>query len=250
MVTNDSNNPQNAKKQGARVHKKRFILAFSGGKDSTYLLLELLERKMPLDEIRFNDCGLEYPAVYEWLNTLERRLGVKISRYKSKLKFDDLFFKKKVKGSKKGQIRGFPPTIYGCWVENLIKLQAKPNGKDEVIYLGICADEAHRKPDNPNRLTPLITWGVTGDMILARLRARGFMPPYYELGFKRGGCWLCPKQPRTALYLMWKHYPKLWKKLKWYEKKSPWGFKDGVILSRLEGRFKEMPEKYEPEAIL
>ena len=43
----------------------KYILSFSGGKDSTYLLLELIRRDYPLDEVRFFDTGWEYPAMYD-----------------------------------------------------------------------------------------------------------------------------------------------------------------------------------------
>lgn len=41
------------------------IVSFSGGKDSTAMLLMMLERKMPIDEIIFCDTGKEFPQMYE-----------------------------------------------------------------------------------------------------------------------------------------------------------------------------------------
>jgi len=51
-------------------------------------------------------------------------------------------------------------------------------------------------------------------------------PLYFK--FKRLGCWCCPKQPIEALRILFEDYPKLWEKLKEYEKTSPFrpnGFK-------------------------
>jgi 3'-phosphoadenosine 5'-phosphosulfate sulfotransferase (PAPS reductase)/FAD synthetase len=227
--------------------KPKYVLAFSGGKDSTYLLYEILQRKLPLDEIRFLDCGLEYPATYEWLDYLEKRFGVKIARYKTSKNFYDLFFKIKQSGTKKGLIKGFPPSNCGCWIQSEMKLKTKPNGKDEMVYLGITANEAHRKPEKKNMLTPLIDWGITENMIRERLAALDLTPFYYKMGFKRSGCWLCPKQPRGSLYLLWRNYPTLWRELRRLDKLSPHGFKDGLNLAELEHRFKTIPEKYAPK---
>lgn len=44
---------------------KTSILSFSGGKDSTALLLMMLERGMKLDYILFCDTGAEFPEMYE-----------------------------------------------------------------------------------------------------------------------------------------------------------------------------------------
>lgn len=40
------------------------IVQLSGGKDSTAMLLMMLERNMPVDEILFCDTGVEFPAIF------------------------------------------------------------------------------------------------------------------------------------------------------------------------------------------
>jgi len=226
----------------------KYVLAFSGGKDSTYLLYEILQRKMPLDEIRFLDASLEYPLTYEWLDTIEKRFGVKITRYRTDIKFMDLFMRIKTRGKKKGMIKGFPPSNRGCWIQTYMKLKQKPNGKDEMMYIGIAANEKARTAKYAkNILTPLVDWGITEDMIMERLQALDLLPPYYQMGFKRSGCWLCPYQPRGSLYLLWKNFPDLWAELKRLDKLSPHGFKDGTDLEKLEVRFQNEPERYAPK---
>ena len=42
------------------IKKDLHIVSFSGGKDSTAMLLRLLESGMPVDMILFNDTGLEF----------------------------------------------------------------------------------------------------------------------------------------------------------------------------------------------
>lgn len=46
---------------------KKYVLSLSGGKDSTAMLLRLLEEKQPVDFILFCDTGLEFPQMYEHL---------------------------------------------------------------------------------------------------------------------------------------------------------------------------------------
>ena len=43
----------------------KHIVQFSGGKDSTAMLLMMLEKGMPVDEIIFCDTGKEFPAMYD-----------------------------------------------------------------------------------------------------------------------------------------------------------------------------------------
>ena len=56
---------------------KKYVLSLSGGKDSTAMLLRLLEEKRPVDLILFCDTGLEFPQMYEH--------GVDVSRETSTL---------------------------------------------------------------------------------------------------------------------------------------------------------------------
>ncbi|RLC30978.1 MAG: hypothetical protein DRH37_04100 [Deltaproteobacteria bacterium] len=59
------------------------------------------------------------------------------------------------------------------------------------------------------------------------------IPPIYDK-FKRNGCWLCPKQSKESLQILYQEYPDLWKKLKEYEKDSPHGFKVEKTLAEYE----------------
>lgn len=45
----------------SNVKPKCHIVSLSGGKDSTAMLLMMIERKMPIDLILFCDTGLEFP---------------------------------------------------------------------------------------------------------------------------------------------------------------------------------------------
>jgi 3'-phosphoadenosine 5'-phosphosulfate sulfotransferase (PAPS reductase)/FAD synthetase len=51
------------------------IVSFSGGKDSTAMLLMMLEKNMPIDEIIFCDTGKEFPQMYEHIEKVQKYVG-------------------------------------------------------------------------------------------------------------------------------------------------------------------------------
>ncbi|MBD3306705.1 phosphoadenosine phosphosulfate reductase family protein, partial [candidate division KSB3 bacterium] len=51
------------------------IVSYSGGKDSTAMLLMMIERHMPIDRIVFADTTLEYPEMYGWIDRVEQIIG-------------------------------------------------------------------------------------------------------------------------------------------------------------------------------
>lgn len=57
------------------------IVSFSGGKDSTALLLMMLERGMRVDDIVCVDMGKEFPQMYESTGSRLKRTPAGSSRY-------------------------------------------------------------------------------------------------------------------------------------------------------------------------
>ena len=51
-------------------NNKKVIVSFSGGKDSTCMLLMMLEKGMQVDYILFCDTGLEFPQMYDHVKRL------------------------------------------------------------------------------------------------------------------------------------------------------------------------------------
>ena len=73
----------------------KHIVSFSGGKDSTLMLILMLEKGMPIDDIIFADTGMEFQELYDYIDRIEKLIGLKITRLKPKKTWDDLFFHKK-----------------------------------------------------------------------------------------------------------------------------------------------------------
>ena len=81
----------------------KHIVQLSGGKDSTAMLLMMLERNMTVDEIIFCDTGIEFPAMYDHLQRIEKYTGRQITRLKSDKSFWWWFWcNQKVKGKTAG----------------------------------------------------------------------------------------------------------------------------------------------------
>ena len=58
--------------------EKLYVASLSGGKDSTAMVLRLIEEKWPLDLILFCDTGLEFPGMYEHVRKLEKSISIPV----------------------------------------------------------------------------------------------------------------------------------------------------------------------------
>ena len=75
------------------MEKKIFnVVSFSGGKDSTAMLLKMIEEKIDIDCVLFCDTGLEFPQMYEHIDKVERETGIHITRVKAENSFEYYMF--------------------------------------------------------------------------------------------------------------------------------------------------------------
>lgn len=99
----------------------KYIASFSGGKDSAAMLLLILEKKLPLDEIVFIDTGVEFDEIYNIIDDFEKRINFKITRIKAEKNFEEYFYTANKRGKRKGQIRGFLYTL-GAWCNSSLNV--------------------------------------------------------------------------------------------------------------------------------
>ena len=66
----------------------KHIVSFSGGKDSTAMLLKMLENNMQIDDIIFCDTGKEFPQMYEHIRKVKDYIKRPITILKSEKSFD------------------------------------------------------------------------------------------------------------------------------------------------------------------
>lgn len=60
---------------------KKYICCFSGGKDSTAMLIQILEKGLPLDEILYVDVGeWMWESAPKHIEQVEKKFGVEITK--------------------------------------------------------------------------------------------------------------------------------------------------------------------------
>ena len=55
----------------------KVIVSFSGGKDSTYMLFEMMKRREKIDEVVFFDTGWEFPQMIRHVEREKKVLRTK-----------------------------------------------------------------------------------------------------------------------------------------------------------------------------
>lgn len=245
-------------------------VSLSGGKDSTAMLLLMIERGMPIDIVLYADTGMEFPEMYEHLAKVDeylyRERGLHLTTLRHPKGFEWMMFeepKQKPSSIKRRTEQGLPlygngwPGVRVRWCTGQLKthlISKKANelkgSYNAIHYVGIAADEAHRcKKDR----YPLVEWNITEAEALAICYARGFdFGGLYEI-YHRASCWCCPFQRINELRNLRQHHPALWSRLLDLDKRAveqfglgPLGrFKDNWTVARLDARFAAEEQKEE-----
>lgn len=130
-----------------------------------------------------------------------------------------------------------PKAADPCWHNRNVKQPVfnKWESRCRETYTGFTINERHRAlKTHHNKRYPLIEWGWTAKDSIEYLRKRGIPHLGYDLyGFDRLGCWCCPKQGDTSLYIIYKNRPELFQQMLDMEENSPHGFRKGKSLSEL-----------------
>lgn len=143
----------------------KHIVQFSGGKDSTCMLLMMLEKGMQIDEIIFCDTGKEFPGMYVHIGKVEQYIGRKITTLKAEKSFD-YYFAEHIKTKGKGKVsQGYGwARMWVRWCTRLLKQEPtkkylKSQG-EYTLYIGIAADEPKRHKNIPKKHnTPFVRLG-------------------------------------------------------------------------------------------
>lgn len=229
----------------------KHIVSYSGGKDSTAMLLKMIENKMPIDEIVYcevmatSTIGAEYPEMYEYLDRVDEYLmnniGKKITKIKPNVNFEQQFYTKKGRGKYKGKIYGFPWNL-GAWCNSKLKIATldkyfRNQDKEYISYIGIAYDEPKRLARlDKNEKAPLAEWKMTEKDCLEYTKEKGLYNPLYDK-FKRLGCWFCVKQNLDSLRIIRKDYPELWNLLLKWQLDSEVIFRTDYSMQQLEEKF-------------
>jgi hypothetical protein len=142
--------------------KQFHAVSLSGGKDSTAMLLLMIERDMPINMVLSADTGMEFPEMYEHLAKLDEHLfrerGIHITTLRHPKSFEYLMFdepKQKPRSLENRAKLGIPPYGNGWpgirvrWCTGQLKTHLitkevnRLKGELGALhYVGIAADEA------------------------------------------------------------------------------------------------------------
>lgn len=210
------------------------IASFSGGKDSTAMVLRMLEIGEPLDEVMYCDTGMEFPAMVEHIKKVSkyvRMYGVKFTVLKGKGSFEYYLLGINRNSKRYGPVNGYGwPDIFSRWCTDVLKKkpidahikELKGMGYDDIVQcVGLAYDEMKRagRENNLKHRHPLIEWGWTEKMCLEYCYEKGFDwydqsvgKGLYEI-FDRTSCWICPLANLDNLRKLRKWYPDLWNRI-------------------------------------
>jgi 3'-phosphoadenosine 5'-phosphosulfate sulfotransferase (PAPS reductase)/FAD synthetase len=229
----------------------RHVLALSGGKDSSALAVYMRTKDIDMEYV-FCDTEKELDETYDYLINLEAYLGKKIHylKYSDGYGFDDILDIK----------NGFLPSPSSRWCTDYLKLRPYEEylGDDEVIsYVGIRADEAHRKgyvSSKPNIKTvfPFIEDNIDLAGVNKILNESGLGFPEYYNWRSRSGCYFCFFQQKREWLGLYQNHPDLFEKAAAYEKigESPqdtftWNMGESLYDLIKPERAKQIIEEYE-----
>lgn len=240
-------------------------VSLSGGKDSSALLLLMIEKGLPIDCVLYADTGMEFPEMEAHIAKLDdflfRERGIHIPTLRHPHGFEWLMFeepKQKPSCLERRARLGVPPYGNGWpgakvrWCTGQLKthlinkeVNRLKRDKNALHHIGIAADESHRCKDDPHNRYPLVEWGITEAQALRLCYDRGYdWGGLYEI-YNRASCWCCPLQRIGNLRNLRHHHPELWARLLDMDNRAramfgpgPLGqFKQNWSVERLEDRF-------------
>lgn len=235
---------------------KYCVASFSGGKDSTAMLLRMIELGEHIDEVVCCDTYKEFPAMYRHIEKVKKVVedaGIKFTMLRNEKSFDYLMFEEKTKTNERGRAW---PTFRTRWCTGELKKDVlrkhfkQLNKRCDVIQcVGIAADETHRLKRKINQQDgkrhPLLEWGWTEADCLRYCYDNGYdWEGLYEI-FGRVSCWCCPLKSLEELRKLRKYFPNLWEQLIEMDRNAWNQFRTDYSVDDLEVRFRFEEERLE-----
>jgi len=172
------------------------IVSFSGGKDSTAMLLMMLERGEEIHSAMWFDTERDFPEIIEHIWLVQKHIGVKIWRLRHWIGFD--FLRERYGPAHKAG--GWCAAAKRDCCNRYVRLIRKDH-PDIVECIGFAKGEEKRAKKVAANKTwplrfPLIEWGISEDAALEYCYAQGyrFGEIYEWMPSKRVSCYDCPKQ--------------------------------------------------------
>ena len=199
------------------------VVFFSGGKDSTALLILMRERDIRIDHVVFFDAGAwDWPELQDHIRATEIKLKVKVEQCRLKKGFEYYMLHHRVtRGKYKGR-RGYGwPLINARWctarkVSCLNKAAKKYSPYNSFIgYSHSEKDRAFTNLNNSrdNLYFPLVCYKWGARINLAKCKEYGFYGDFLYTHTHRVSCFLCPLQDLKSLAALYHRRPELWARL-------------------------------------
>jgi 3'-phosphoadenosine 5'-phosphosulfate sulfotransferase (PAPS reductase)/FAD synthetase len=245
-----------------RELNKKYIVSFSGGKDSTAMLLRLLEEDYLVDDIVMFDTGWEFPEMHIHALKVQDYIKREITILKPEKSFLYWMIERKIvarKAIEKGSRIGYGwPSPMRRWctrqkIDGIERYIKNKHGKNTASYIGFAADEVKRTGcgnacagetrNGTERLYPLIfDWDMDEKACLKYCYDRGFNWGGLYEHFRRVSCFCCPLKRIGELRTLRKHFPHLWGKMLAWDSMMPGhnrGFYGYKTVHDLDRRFAE-----------
>lgn len=205
------------------------VASFSGGKDSTAMVLHMIEMGEHIDEVINVDTGMEFPEMYKHIEKVRKIIedaGIKFTALRNDMPFEYVMFDQLIQSKKYGDHYGYGwPTPVIRWCTRYMKTdvlkkyyRTLTEEKESIVQcVGLAADEVKRLEREHNNQKghrhPLAEWGWTEKDCLEYCYKRGFdWDGLYRI-FNRVSCWCCPLANIGELRKLWKYRPELWERL-------------------------------------
>lgn len=188
------------------------------------MLLMLIEKGYPLDEVVFYDTGMEFQAIYhvrDQVKKILRTKNIEFTTLKPKRDFMYDMLERPVHSVQKGDHNGYGWCGGLCrWGtrEKLNALDKYAKERNAVVYIGIAADEPKRLTRmEPYKRAPLAEWGIIESEALQYCWDHGIH--WEENGIDlytildRVSCWCCCNKNKKELFNIYRKLPEYWERL-------------------------------------
>lgn len=227
----------------------QYIASISYGKDSLMMLEVIKKNKLPLHRIvhaeiyATNNIPADLPEMMTFKDRADQlildRYCIKVERIKSKVNYDQYFYKKYTRGKNKGRIYGWP-FQKGAWCNSRLKMSVlnQFHKKNIIQYIGIAVEEVNRYGIlSERKISPLVEYNISERQAYDWCKNNNLLSPIYQNSF-RGGCWFCHNQRIKELKNLRRNYPQYWDMMLQWDNDSPVTFKpNGITITDLDKRF-------------
>lgn len=228
----------------------KYIASCSWGKDSTAMILNLIEEQEPLDEVIFYDTGMEFTAIYnvrDMILPMLHEANIKYTElHPDNLFLYDMLIRPKIKRKTRQEAYG-DEWCGKCRWQTYIKQRIcnQYTGTDNTVYVGITSDETRRlKNLDDYKRSPLAEWDMTENDCLEYCFSKGIH--WHENGIElydildRVSCWCCQNKNLRELKNIYMYLPEYWQRLRGLQSRIDSPMKgEGKSVFQLEERFKK-----------